>query len=601
MNNNLKQGYGDSNRSIFAVTIVAWFIILLVYYYVQGYPEKDLLDTDAFTRLVRVEQLATDHDWYNSVIPRSNAPHGETLHWTRPLDILLLLGAGALTPLFGFHKALYWWGVVISPILGVISLAAMAWAAQPVLDRENRRWVWILFLGQFLLVSVYHFGRPDHHSLLSLLFIGLIGCLLRLAEPEPNRKMALWVGLLAGVAMWVSVEALAGVVLVFIALAILWVLHGGGYLDKLHVFAGTLLVCSAVFLLSEYPLRALLSFEYDRISAVHIIIFALAAVSVFILRAFTSKGRTYRLSAALVIAAADFALLWFTIPAFFKGPFSQVNSEIIPIWLDWVIEVQPLLADSTITIVTVIGSITVASGFVIYRLILKKCDRQTEYLLTFLIGLLVFIPLTFYQIRWVYYCSALLVIPLAMALSQIMNRLSSIKKDGLRALARAGTIVLFLFGFLLLGVILDTPENPADAADSKPPTRVLCNWLNDPGSNLPASAVIMIDIDYGPEILYRTPHQVIATPYHRNDAGILFNHRVMTSANAEAARVVISERPVDLLILTPESSEKVIYKAAENPNIFYNQLLAGQVPEWLIPVPTPPGVSEWFLVFKVID
>lgn len=106
-------------------------------------------------------------------------------------------------------------------------------------------------------------------------------------------------------------------------------------------------------------------------------------------------------------------------------------------------------------------------------------------------------------------------------------------------------------------------------------------------------------MDYGPEILYRTQHQVIATPYHRNDAGILFNHRVMTAANPEEALKAISQRPVDLVILTPQFSDKVVYNAAQNPDIFYNQLLNRQIPGWLEKVPTPPQVGKWFLVFRV--
>lgn len=589
----------NPNQAFFYITVAAWFIILLGYYYFQGYPHHDLMDTDAFTRLVRVEQLALDHDWYNSVIPRSNAPFGETLHWTRPLDILLLLGAFALTPLFGFSQALYWWGVAISPILGVFSLAAMAWAAKPVLNRENLRLVWLLFLGQFLLVSVYHFGRPDHHSLLSLLFIALLGCLLRLAQPEYKRSTALWSGLLAGLAVWVSVEALTSVMLVFAVLTLLWILHNGGYGRKLSNFAGALLVSSILFLFLEYPLARLLHFEYDRISMVHIVVFALAAVSVWLLERFNFKSPAGRFGASAAIAAADGVLLYVTIPAFFKGPFSQVNPDIVPIWLKWVVEVQPLLSDSTTTIAAVVGSMVLALGVLCYQLLVKNAYYRTEHLLTFLIGLVIFIPLTIFQIRWVYYCSVIVLIPLAMLLGVILGKMSGIKNMSLRALARAGTIVVFLFGFLVVGLILEGSDTPNSPPDDNPDTRALCAWLNGSNNGIPASAVILVNMDYGPEILYRTQHQVIATPYHRNDAGILFNYRVMTAANPEEALKAISQRPVDLVILTPQSSDKVVYNAAQNPDIFYNQLLNGQIPGWLEKVPTPPQVGKWFLVFRV--
>ncbi len=74
----------------------------------------------------------------------------------------------------------------------------------------------------------------------------------------------------------------------------------------------------------------------------------------------------------------------------------------------------------------------------------------------------------------------------------------------------------------------------------------------------------------------------------------------MTAANAGQAYSVISERQVDLVVLTPKSSEKVIYGAGENPGIFYNQLLDGQIPEWLVPVQTTEQIQEWFVIFKVV-
>ena len=60
-------------------------------YLLQG----GLHDTDSYTRLNRVLHLYSTGDWYDRRFPRSNAPYGEVVHWTRPLDVILMGGGGA--------------------------------------------------------------------------------------------------------------------------------------------------------------------------------------------------------------------------------------------------------------------------------------------------------------------------------------------------------------------------------------------------------------------------------------------------------------------------------------------------------------------------
>ena len=67
----------------------------------------ELADTDCYTRLNRVVQLHETGKWYDPNSPRSNAPFGENLHWTRPLDVLLLTGAWLATPLADFKTACF--------------------------------------------------------------------------------------------------------------------------------------------------------------------------------------------------------------------------------------------------------------------------------------------------------------------------------------------------------------------------------------------------------------------------------------------------------------------------------------------------------------
>ena len=53
----------------------------------------NLRDTDAYMRLIRVQELWQTGNWYQTVTSSLGAPDGLSLHWTRPLDILILLPA----------------------------------------------------------------------------------------------------------------------------------------------------------------------------------------------------------------------------------------------------------------------------------------------------------------------------------------------------------------------------------------------------------------------------------------------------------------------------------------------------------------------------
>lgn len=114
---------------LYIILIIFVFLLIQILYSRIGSEYTDLADTDCYMRLVRVEQLAETGQWYDSVIHRSNYPYGEELHWTRPLDVILLVGAYVFEPWLGFHKGLYAWGFIISPLLGICCLLSLAWAA----------------------------------------------------------------------------------------------------------------------------------------------------------------------------------------------------------------------------------------------------------------------------------------------------------------------------------------------------------------------------------------------------------------------------------------------------------------------------------------
>lgn len=105
----------------------------------------DIMGTDPFMRLVRVEELHENGSWYDSTIDRSNAPYGDELHWTRPLDLILHLPALAGSMFVPYDVALYNVGIWISVILGCFCLCIILWMPGNTLQFEERPLMLLVF------------------------------------------------------------------------------------------------------------------------------------------------------------------------------------------------------------------------------------------------------------------------------------------------------------------------------------------------------------------------------------------------------------------------------------------------------------------------
>ena len=93
-----------------------------------------LTDTDSWVRVQRVLELWQGAGWFEERTARLNAPTGLSLHWTRPLDVLILLPAQVLAGLFGVapRDAVLLAGACICPALHAACAVAAAWAASAV-------------------------------------------------------------------------------------------------------------------------------------------------------------------------------------------------------------------------------------------------------------------------------------------------------------------------------------------------------------------------------------------------------------------------------------------------------------------------------------
>jgi hypothetical protein len=596
-----------------------WFafgllILVQVLFMMRGdspIPNHALWGTDGYMRLVRVEALATTGDWFNGTIEQANTPYGDTLHWTRPMDLLLLAGAAPLIPVLGLKEALYWWGVVVSPLLHWLTLFTLFWAARPLFPRAGLVYLGVVSLTQPALLSYFSAARPDHHGLIALLFVLMLGYGLRLAQnlDTTDTKTALLGGMVGGLGLWVSVEFLLPLALLLAALGLGWLKLRSHYARAGSLFTIGVVAVTLLALVVERPPGNWFDVEYDRISIVHLAVFGAILAFWRVVQnmdgwVLTEKPE-HRLSIGLFGTLFVLTAIYALYPAFFAGPYAAVDARVVELWFKNTAEVRSLInSDNPLKslreFLFLLGPILLAGPWLVH-LIRHDHDRHRMWSLVALC-LIVFVPLSLYQARWATYAELMLILPYTALLLALLGRLDR-DADAVdqatraaRAAARGAIVAGMATLFLLLTVVVYKFEDHGDKKSANCKMSVMSKYLaTEPALNQ-KSRRIMTLVFYGPEIIYRSQHSAVATPYQRNTKGILDTIDFFAATDLATARHIAQKRGIDTVMLCLKAKEQSWYKSAETgPDTVFERLKGGNPPGWLRPLPLPDELGNFRL------
>jgi hypothetical protein len=564
-------------------------------------PRGGLVDSDCYTHLLRAEKLWQTGLWYDSIIERSNAPYGEQLHWTRPMDVLLLVGALPAAYFLGFPSALFWWGTIFSPALLFASLLVLPWAVRPLLTKDGPRLAILFMVCQLGVLASFQPARPDHHSLLAFLFVLALGFALRLILHPLRRSLCYGAAVVFALSLWVSIESTFVIATAFAALGWLWVRREGDFLLKaLHLSWATFLF-TCVALLAERPWSELGALEFDRLSLVHGGLLGLLAAAGTVARRLSLSrgagllaGRRGRLAFALAGGAAVVIGATTVFPGLHQGPLADVDPRIIPIWLQHVQEIQPLLSDWSFS-VPLLGAAAVCLPILAIWSVRRTDAAGWAYVGS---SILLFVALSFYQVRWAMYAQILLAPALAEIVARHLVRPSDPGYTRHKAMMNAALIGGCCYALMFSGLLLqclagsDAPPEPYSRADLK---RV-CEYFVTTPRWQDRTCRILTHMDLGSEILYRTPHEVIATPHHRNAGGLLDTHAILTAPSFADALPLLHRRNIDL-ILIPRPKETI--PSSASPTL-YQTLLTGDAPDGCNPVELPESLGQSYVLFEIV-
>ena len=192
------------------------------------------IDTDDFTRAVRILNLLTSGNWYDSVMPQVMG--GLQSHWTRTSDLAVLIWAAPLhwAGLDARDAVLY--ASYVSPVAILVLFAVTwAWAVRPLAERGSLQSLLVTIVPILTLQAASWFApmRIDHHGLIVTWAVLLAGMAFRMAVGQHGRWLPWLAGIACGLAIWVGIEDLLYVGCLFGVIGLTWAVRGGRDLARI--------------------------------------------------------------------------------------------------------------------------------------------------------------------------------------------------------------------------------------------------------------------------------------------------------------------------------------------------------------------------------
>ena len=547
---------------------------------------RRFLDTDDYTRLLRVRELVQERAWFDATEERANWPHGDTLHWTRPMDLALLAAVAAASPFTDLEGGLRFAATVVPPLLLLGILLAGTWVAAPLGDPRLAWAVPVVLLTQPALVFYARVGRADHHALILLCFAVALGFALRGTREPEDLRWSTGLGLACALGLWTSTEFLLPLALFLAAGLVDWILRGGarGRFQRRWTLSLAAGVAAALLLERGSGWRTP---SYDRLSWVHLVVAALAAgVWIVAARAWSSGevaegagGRNRRAGVVLGAAAGAGLLLWLVAPGFFGGPMVEVTDPVVRRWLSQVPELQPRLLPSDLRragfFLVQAGCALILTAWLAVRV--RRTDGEGGAVLL-LTALVVFLGVSLLQVRWVTYVGVLTG-PAALAFLTWAGPPGVGKEPPPLAprIVALGALILapFTAGVFLLAMSPDPDPGRRSPEGGACDAEAVADYL-DPGALGGGPWTVAAHMDLGPILLYRTPHRVLATPYHRNRVGIRAVHDLFTADDPAAAMGLARRHGVDLVVVCPARDRAWVIPDGRGRRTLLDRLLEGE-------------------------
>lgn len=610
MNLEHSQNNDKGYHPLFIVIVILLFhIIIFSKNHDMVLNQITLRDFDGYWHLARAKDLYNFGNTDHTILSRSNAPYGESLHWTSSFDLILYAGAYIESFFVDFNVALLWWSIILNPLLHALTFLVLFWGLHDFFGDLRASIFGILFPFQIGLLGIFDMGVPDHHGVQLFLFSLFIAFIFKSIFNE-NGKWFLFCGIVGGISLWFGLESITIVLIAISFFGTVWIIDGKKYEIKNLIFSLTLLLTTSMVLYFDTKNDELMSIVYDRISIVHIFLFAIIA-SFWIFTTLLSKWSTVfenkrsRTIAAIIGAIVCVLIMRELFPRFFANPLSEVNTTIKLIYLNQTDEFTGLFSkNGTQSMISYIywGMTLPAVPIGIFLAWRNQGKARKVWLFIVFINIF-YIAFSAAIFRMTIYARLCALIPISYMVAHLFISMNHRFIRSYYRIARTIFILACCFSFLVPPMLVKANLSDYLLHDNKFLAQ-MCQYLNDDPFFEKKPQRILTSIYLGPLLLYKTKHEIIGTPSHRNVSGILDTYHVMNSQKAEDAHRIIRQRGVQILLIGRTDygigdyfdMKKNSKKSAE---IFHHQLWKGLIPAWLQPYPVPKSLEGKVKIFKV--
>lgn len=593
---------------IFAVVVMVAVHVGLLVTMDPGFLQGHLADPDAYMRVVRVLELRQGAAWFDTVTPALAAPEGLSLHWTRPLDILILLPALALEHLAGLdpRQAIFVAGGLVSPPLHLAATLAAAWGAAGMWDRQRAPLYAVLMMAASPAAANYSAaGRADHHALILFAVTLGLAAAIHALRPGARGRVAMVAGAAFGFGVWVGPEALiiALPVLLAIGLAALVAEDGRHAATQGMRATAGMAAMVAVAIVVERPPGEWLAVETDRVSVEHLALALLCGSAFAALRPVAAgpRGRRWLVGIAAGAAALGaFVALFPVLPQRVAEDADAAIARMLRLHHDLIAEMQPLPPfgpGGLATIGFLMGGVPLL-GLVAVALAMGGWRRDGGWQAGLVLGvaLLAGIAAAFAAVRFALDLAA----PAAIAAAGLMGQVFARSWPRAPALRLVLGLALVLGGLALPSLARDRAEvervaeaSGTEAIGSACDATALAVWLAEARPRIAppghAPILVMEDMNAAPEIAWRSGVRGVSGPYHRGGDAFIDVLRAFTATDDGAARAILRRRQADLVAVC--ASDPPTGNAAD----LVTRLRRGDAPAWLRPIPLPDALGGYRL------
>ncbi len=588
--------------------ILLWTYLVLMFLVDRSDPiwSGSLSDPDNYLYLVQAMDLLKGQNWFDLIQHRMNPPDGTVVHYSRLLSGLYAGATAILWPFISLPKAAFAAALVLPPIFLAFLLFALEMTARTLVHKDwGGLTAYVIFFSGCVL-SKFMPGYIDHHGPVILLSTTAFFFIVQTVKNPTDFRMPLTAGACLALGMALSLETIAILIPLTLGMGLWAISQSHKSARSAAVFALTLFAFSAAFLFATQTPTQALTPRIDIYSIPYVLLTAYIAPCFIGIYAVAKKPLALRLTVGGILAAACGYLFLCHFPELLKGPYSGVPDEIARMIFAIAPESWPIVREgiswNKIVFPLLCPTIAIwASLYMIWQT-RRLADRWLWGMLAATQTISVLLA-AFYQMRLLYFAYTFAALPLAaIACRDWQTTSSPIRLKRLISKARFAFVLIVIPLSALAAGKYDNDYQGTAAKDGKTSAEANCNMatvaqvLNDPFIYGDRSRIIINSINEGPEIIYLTPHKVLAGPYHTNVGGNFDAAHFFSASNPNEAKEIARRRNAELVVFCPSRLEMRIYENPDAPSLA-RQIVNGHIPVWLKPVQFP--TSGNLMLFEI--